>query len=349
MSEKIPVTIWGATGYAGAELLRIIARHPEFYAAAAVSRTKAGTSVGAVHQHLRHVYGNMNFISPDEAFSVPSEVAFLALPHRASAQTAAALLESGRRVVDLSADFRLKSAEEYKKWYGIDHPAPQYLKEAVYGLPELHRAELGGTRLVSGVGCNATATITALLPLARAGLIEEARIECRVGSSESGAGADEGSAHSVRSRALRVVTPFIHRHAAEVAQELALPFESFTLGVTAAEMVRGIQCLAHVRLNRQLREADIWKLYRASWNGEPFVSYTQAKPAHFRIPDPRFVLGSNRVLTGFMLADDGRRMIAGSAIDNLVKGAAGSAVQSANLMLGLPETDGLDMMPVYPA
>ena len=349
MSEKIPVTIWGATGYAGAELLRIIARHPKFYAAAAVSRTKAGTAVGAVHQHLRHVYGSMNFISPADAMSVPSELAFLALPHRASAQTAAALLEAGLKVVDLSADFRLKSAEEYKKWYGVDHPAPQYLSEAVYGLPELHRAELAKTRLVSGVGCNATATITALLPVARAGLIEEARIECRVGSSESGAGADEGSAHSVRSRALRVVTPFVHRHAAEVTQELSLPLSSFTLGVTAVEMVRGIQCIAHVTLNRQLREADLWKLYRAAWNEEPFVSFTQAKPAHFRIPDPRFVLGSNRVLTGFMLAEDGRRMIAGSAIDNLVKGAAGSAVQSANIMLGLPETDGLDMMPVYPA
>ena len=219
---------------------------------------------------------------------------------------------------------------------GYDHIDTQYLAHA-------------GIKWTNCPGCNATSVITALLPLAKAGLIEEARVECRVGSSEAGANADEGSAHAMRSRAMRVVSPFVHRHMAEVVQELSLPMSAFTMGVTTAEMVRGIQCLAHVTLNRQVREAEIWKLYRAAWNGEPFVSFTPAKPAHFRIPDPRFVLGSNRVLTGFMLAEDGRRMIAASAIDNLMKGAAGSAVQCANLMFGLDETEGLDMMPVYPA
>lgn len=349
MTERIPVTIWGATGFAGAELLRIFARHPHFEVVGAVSRSKAGISVGAAHPHLRHVYNDLTFISPEEANSLSAAAAFLALPHRASAQEAVRRLEAGERVIDLSADFRLHSAEAYKNWYGVDHPAPQLLSEAVYGLPELHRAEMASARLISGVGCNATSAITALLPLARAGLIEEARIECRVGSSEAGANADEGSAHSMRSRVLRVVNPFVHRHMAEVVQELSMEQSSFTMGVTAVELVRGIQCLAHVTLNRQVREAEIWKLYRATWNGEPFVSFTPAKPAHFRIPDPRFVIGSNRVLTGFMLAEDGHRMIAASAIDNLMKGAAGSAVQCANLMFGLPETEGLDMMPVYPA
>ena len=146
-----------------------------------------------------------------------------------------------------------------------------------------------------------------------------------------------------------MVTPFVHRHMAEVVQELRIPEETITMGETAVELVRGIQCLAHLRLNRQVRETEIWKLYRAAWADEPFVSYTPARPAHLRIPDPRFVLGSNRILTGFALADDGRRVIAASAIDNLMKGAAGTAVQCANLMFGLDETCGLDMMPVYPA
>lgn len=349
MTDRIPVTIWGATGFAGAELLRIFARHPRFEVIGAVSRSKAGTMVGAAHPHLRHVYGDMAFISPDEAAALSPAVAFLALPHRASAQEAVRRLAAGERVVDLSADFRLRNAEDYKKWYGVDHPAPELLSEAVYGLPELHRSQIAGARLISGVGCNATSAITALLPIARAGLIESARIECRVGSSEAGASADEGSAHAMRSRALRVVAPFVHRHMAEVVQELSMPIENFTMGVTAVELVRGIQCLAHVTLNRTVREAELWKLYRAAWNGEPFVSFTPAKPAHFRIPDPRFVIGSNRVLTGFMLAEDGRRMIAASAIDNLMKGAAGSAVQCANIMCGLDERAGLDMMPVYPA
>ena len=226
MSERIPVTIWGATGFAGAELLRIFARHPHFEVIGAVSRSKAGTSVGAAHPHLRHVYNEMTFISPEEAAQLSPAVSFLALPHRASAQEAVRRLEAGERVVDLSADFRLRSAEEYKNWYGVDHPAPELLSEAVYGLPELHRAEMGSARLISGVGCNATSVITALLPLAKAGLIEEARVECRVGSSEAGANADEGSAHAMRSRAMRVVSPFVHRHMAEVVQELSLPMSS---------------------------------------------------------------------------------------------------------------------------
>lgn len=349
MTEKIPVTVWGAAGFAGGELLRVLARHPRFAVIGAVSRSKAGVPIGAVHPHLRHVYNEMTFVAPDGAETLSPALSFLALPHRTSAREALRRLAAGERVVDLSADFRLRSADEYRNWYGVDHPAPELLSEAVYGLPELHRAEMAGARLISGVGCNATAVITALLPIARAGLVKEARVECRVGSSEAGAQADEGSAHAVRSRAMRVVTPFVHRHMAEVVQELTLPADSFTMGVTTAETVRGIQCVAHITLNRQTREAEIWKLYRAAWKDEPFVSFTQAKPAHFRVPDPRFVLGSNRALTGFMLADDERRMIAASAIDNLMKGAAGSAVQCANIMFGLEETAGLDMMPVYPA
>ena len=205
-------------------------------------------------------------------------------------------------------------------------------------------------RIISGVGCNATSVITALLPLAKAGLIEEARVECRVGSSEAGANADEGSAHAMRSRAMRVVSPFVHRHMAEVVQELSLPMEAPSPWASRRrKMVRGIQCLAHVTLNRQVREAEIWKLYRAAWNGEPFVSFTPAKPAHFRIPDPRFVLGSNRVLTGFMLAEDGRRHDSGLGDRQSDEGRGGlrRPVREPDVR---PRRDGrLDMMPVYPA
>ncbi len=349
MTNQVNVTIWGATGFAGGELLRILARHPFMKVAGCISRSRAGTPVGAVHPHLRHVYGDMNFISPEDGADVRADLSFLALPHRASAEEAKRRLEAEQKVVDLSADFRLHDADNYKRWYGVEHPCSELLGEAVYGLPELHRAEMASARLISGVGCNATASITALLPFARAGLIADARIECRVGSSEGGAGGDEGSMHSLRSRTLRVVSPFAHRHMSELIQELHVPEESITMGITAVELVRGIQCLAHIRLNKKVREADIWKLYRASWSGEPFVSYTPARPAHFRIPDPRFVIGSNRVLTGFALAEDGERVIAASAIDNLMKGAAGSAVQSANIMFGIDESAGLEMMPLYPA
>jgi N-acetyl-gamma-glutamyl-phosphate/LysW-gamma-L-alpha-aminoadipyl-6-phosphate reductase len=349
MASKIPVTVWGASGFAGGEILRILARHPGMELAAAISRGNAGTAIGAAHPAQRHAYPDQVFVSMDEGFEIDAEAAFLALPHRSSAEVAHRLLERGTKVVDLSADFRLKSAPEYLRWYETEHPCPELLGEAVYGLPELHRDEMKRARLISGVGCNAASAIFALMPAAREGLVEEARIECRVGSSEGGAHGSEGSAHPLRSRALRVVSPFIHRHMAEVTQELAIPEERVTMGVTAVELVRGIQCVAHVTLSRPLREADLWKLYRASWKEERFVSVTPAKPSHLRIPDPRFVLGSNRVLAGFSLAPDGRRLIAASALDNLMKGAAGSAIQSANIMMGLDESAGLDMMPVYPA
>jgi N-acetyl-gamma-glutamyl-phosphate/LysW-gamma-L-alpha-aminoadipyl-6-phosphate reductase len=349
LETKFSASIWGATGFAGGELLRIAAAHPFMKVVGAISRSSAGTGVGAAHPHLRHAYPETAFISLEQGFDLDANVAFLALPHRSSAEIARRLVGRGTKVVDLSADFRLRSAEEYLRWYGVEHPCPELLGEAVYGLPELHRGGMKNARLISGVGCNAASAIFALLPLAREGLIEDARIECRVGSSEGGARGGEGAAHPLRSRTLRVVSPFVHRHIAELTQELGLPEERLTMGVTAVELVRGIQCLAHVRLNRQVREADIWRLYRTAWGKERFVSTTPAKPAHLRVPDPRFTLGSNRVLTGFALADDGTRMIAASAIDNLMKGAAGSAVQSANVMAGVDENAGLDMLPVCPA
>ncbi len=188
MNSKIPVIIWGATGFTGGELLRIIARHPYMEIAGAVSRSKAGTPIGAIHPHLRFAYPDVNFISPEEGGNVDARLVFLALPHKAAAETAKKRLSAGQKVVDLSADFRLRDHEQYKRWYETEHPCPELLEGAVYGLPELHRHEMAGAKLISGVGCNATSAIFALLPLAKAGLIESARIECRVGSSEGGAG-----------------------------------------------------------------------------------------------------------------------------------------------------------------
>jgi N-acetyl-gamma-glutamyl-phosphate/LysW-gamma-L-alpha-aminoadipyl-6-phosphate reductase len=349
MKSRISATVWGAAGFAGGELLRLLAGHPNMELRGAVSRSGAGSLLCAAHLHLRHVFPETVFISMERGFETEADLAFLALPHRSSAEVAKKLLERGVKVVDLSADFRLKSAPDYLRWYGTGHPCPELLGEATYGLPELHREAMRDARLISGVGCNAASAIFALLPVAREGLVDDVRIECRVGSSESGTHGGEGGGHSLRSRALRVVTPFVHRHMAELTQELGIPGDIMTMGVTAVELVRGIQCVAHVRLNETLREADLWKLYRASWGEERFVSVTPAKPAHFRVPDPRFVLGSNRVMTGFALAADGRRLLAASALDNLMKGAAGSAMQSANIMMGLDEGAGLGMMPVYPA
>ena len=346
---RFRVAVWGATGLTGGELLRLVAGHPGMELACAVSRGRAGQPLGGTHPHLRHAYPSRAFVSPEEGRETQADLAFLALPHGASAEEAARCLAQGQKVVDLSADFRLGDPEAHRRWYGAEAPEPGLRGRRVYGLPELHREALRGADLVSGVGCNATAAILALLPLARAGVLEEARVECRVGSSEGGASGDEGSHHPWRSRALRVVTPFAHRHLGELCQELGLEEERLTLGVTAVELVRGVQCLVHGTLSRPMGESDLWRLYRGAYGGEPFVDLCPARPAHQRIPDPRHVLGSNRVRVGFALAEGGRRILAASALDNLMKGAAGTAVQGANLALGLPETRGLDMLPVFPA
>jgi len=347
--QKHPVVVVGGSGMAGGELLRILAGHPAMEVAGVVSRGKAGHPVAAVHPHLRPDFPETAFISPEEAETLEPALVFLALPHGSSAPVIRGWLERGVKVVDLAADVRLRDPGRYERWYGGPHPDPSLLQEAVYGLPELHREEIRGARLVSGVGCNATAAILALAPLARAGVIADARVEARVGSSEGGSRATEGSHHPYRSRALRMFEPFAHRHLAEVSQETGLPEDRLTLGVTAVESVRGVQAVATVTLAAPLREADLWKLYRGAYGKEPFVFVCPARPAHLRLPDPRLVMGSNRALVGFALHPDGRRLTAVTAIDNLLKGASGTAVQAANLLLECPETAGLDMRPVYPA
>jgi N-acetyl-gamma-glutamyl-phosphate/LysW-gamma-L-alpha-aminoadipyl-6-phosphate reductase len=334
---------------AGGEVLRILAGHPCVEVVAAVSRSRAAQPVWTIHPHLRPDYPETVFVTPGEAFSIETDVAFLALPHGASWATIREYRKRGVKVADLSADVRLRDLAAYKEWYGQDHPAPELVDEAVYGLPELHREELKRTSLASGVGCNAACAILGLAPLAKAGLIADARMELRVGSSEAGATPSQGGHHPYRDRTLRVYEAFRHRHLAEVVQECALDASIFTMTMTAAPVVRGVQMLAQVRLSRQVREPELWRTFRAEAAGQPFWSLSPARPAHLRLPDPRLVMGSNRALTGFALHDDGERLLVVSAIDNLMKGAAGTAVQCANLMLGLKETEGLTMRPVYPA
>ncbi|HOU31827.1 MAG TPA: N-acetyl-gamma-glutamyl-phosphate reductase [Synergistaceae bacterium] len=345
------VGIWGASGMAGGEVLRLLARHPEMETVRAVSARHAGEPVWHQHPHLRHALGDMVFSSPEEARRRAEEVdlVFLAVPHGAGADIAAFHVARGVRVADMSADFRLRDPEDHRRWYGTPHPCPDLLARAVYGLPEFHREALRETPVASGVGCNATCTNLGLRPLAARGLIREARIEVRAGSSEGGGTPTVGSHHPYRRGALRVVEPFRHRHAAEVAQETGMPLSAFSFTLTAAEMVRGAQMLAHVTLTEAMEEKALWRLYREAYGGEPFVELCPARPAHLRFPDPRRVLGSNRALVGFALDEGGTRLLVGCAIDNLMKGAAGSAVQCANLMLGFEETAGLDALAVYPA
>ena len=348
MTEKARAVLWGANGMAGGEVLRILAGHPYIEVVAAVSRSKAALPVWTIHPHLRPDFPEMTFVAPEEALKIKTDAAILALPHGASWKTIKEYRSRGVKVADLSADVRLKDSLLYEEWYG-PHPAPELMEEAVYGLPELHREELKKTSLSSGVGCNAACAILGLAPLAKAGLIAEARIELRVGSSEAGGSPSQGGHHPYRDRTLRVYEAFRHRHLAEVMQECNLGPSVLTMTMTASPIVRGVQMLGQVRLTKKVKEADIWKAYRSMTSGQPFWFMSPARPAHLRLPDPRYILGSNRALTGFSLHEDGERLLVVSALDNLMKGAAGTAVQCANLMLDFDETAGLTMKPVYPA
>ncbi len=337
-------SIVGGSGFAGGELLRLLLGHPEAAIGQVSSRGSAGQPVARTHPNLRgHV---------DRMFCVPEEieacdVLFLCMPHGRAAAEIDRWRSRAGLVVDLSADFRLRDAVAYRRWYETEHAAPEVLAEAVYGLPELTRERLAGAKLVSGVGCNATAMTLALRPLADAGLIRRAICDVKVGSSEAGASPGPGSHHPVRARTARTYSPSGHRHLAEVQQSLGEIDVDAT--ITAIDMVRGVLCTAHVEPTREVELKELWKLYRGAYSDEPFVRIVSERGGANRYPDPRVLVGSNHADVGFAIDERSGRIVALCAIDNLVKGAAGSAIQSMNVALGLPETAGLNFPGLHPA
>lgn len=338
------VSIVGGTGYTGGELARLILAHPKAQLQEITSRSEAGAPVVRKHPNLR---GHLEHCFVDPAELQPCDVLFLCMPHREAAQNIDWYLDLAPLVVDLSADFRLRDAATYKLWYGEEHPAPERLASAVYGLPELNRSSLRGARLISGVGCNATAMNLALMPLARAGLIESVICDIKVGSSESGATASPGSHHPERSGAVRTYSPSGHRHSAEVIQ--ALGEIDLDVTITAIEMVRGVLCTAHVRPTRAVNDRELWRLFSEAYGDEPFVRIVRDRRGLHRLPDPNVLSGSNHADVGFTIDPRSGRIIVLCAIDNLVKGAAGSAVQAMNIALGIDETLGLAFPGLHPA
>jgi N-acetyl-gamma-glutamyl-phosphate/LysW-gamma-L-alpha-aminoadipyl-6-phosphate reductase len=273
-------------------------------------------------------------------------VLFLALPHGEAAGHVDEFAAKASRIVDLSADFRLRDPEAYERRYGSAHPSPAWLARFVYGLPELHRDELREARYASGVGCNATATILALAPLARRGLIERAVVEVKVGSSEGGAASGPATHHPVRSGAVRSFAPTGHRHVEEIRQELG-PVE-IHFSATAVELVRGVLCTAHVFPKEPLSDRDLWRIYREAYADEPFVRIVKDRTGLYRYPEPKILAGSNYCDVGFERDPESNRVVVLSALDNLMKGAAGTAVQSMNLMMGWDECAGLGFPGLHP-
>lgn len=346
MTAPIRVSIVGASGYTGGELLRLLTFHPNVTLAQATSEHHAGEYVHQQHPNLRK-RTQLQFVS-QQALK-PCEVLFLALPHGESQKKIEAYFQVAPKIVDLAADFRLKDLALYRKWYGEEHQAPLYLDRFVYGLPELHREAMRTAVGISGVGCNATASILALLPLVQAQLIDLSRpvlVDIKTGSSEGGASVNPGSHHPEKSRSVRTYAATGHRHTAEVIQELGLTDVHLTM--TAVELVRGVLATAHVFVKPGVTDKDLWKAYRATYNPEPFVRIVKDKTGLHRVPDPKILTGSNYVDVGFELDPDTRHVVALAAIDNLMKGAAGSAVQAMNLMCGFAETAGLEFPGLHP-
>lgn len=340
----IRASIVGGSGFTGGELLRLLHFHPEVEVAQITSREHAGRYVYTVHPTMRNV-SKLQFIHPDALES--ADVLFLAVPHGHSAKNIEHYAALAPKIIDLSADFRLNSAEAYQQWYGQEHASPEWLEKFIYGLPEFKREDLRGANYASGVGCNATTLNLALAPLVDSGLVDSIHAELKVGSSEAGNSPNAGSHHPIRSGAVRTYSATNHRHMAE-AQMILGEDVPLHFSVTAIEMVRGIHLLAHVELNQQIAEKDLWRLYRGAYLDEPFIRLVASKTGLHRLPEPRVVAGTNYCDIGFELDSDGRHAVIIAALDNLGKGAAGSAVQSMNLMLNVNECAGLEFSGIYP-
>jgi N-acetyl-gamma-glutamyl-phosphate/LysW-gamma-L-alpha-aminoadipyl-6-phosphate reductase len=342
----LKVSIVGGSGYVGGELLRLLLWHPGVEVAQVTSERLAGKPVASSHPNLR---GRTALQFVPMAQVEPCDLLFLALPHGSAARQIEHFAQLAPRIVDCSADFRLRDAESYARWYGAAHPAPEWLGRFVYGLPELYRDEIRAASYVSGVGCNATASNLALLPLARAGLLDPQRdvvIEVKVGSSEGGAQSSDSSHHPERSGVVRSFAPTGHRHTAEIVAATGL--ERVHLSITSVELVRGALATAHVFPRQPLAEKDLWRAYRAAYSGEPFVRIVRERQGAYRLPEPKILAGSNYADVGFALDEATGRVVSICAIDNLMKGAAGTAVQCMNLICGFDERLGLGFPGLHP-
>ncbi len=354
MSDRARVSIIGGSGYAGGEVLRLLLDHPQVEVVQVTSESNTGKYVHALHPNLRK-RTTLKFVSAAQL--EPCDVLFVALPHGEVMERIEKLSQLAPRIVDLSADFRLRDPQDYIRWYEREHTTPDWLDRFTYGLPEINREAIRRANYVSGVGCNATATILAVYPLFVAGLADRERgviVEVKAGSSEAGAAAGPSSHHPDRSHVVRSFAPVGHRHTAEVVQALGgeggqVPVH---MSVTSVELVRGVLATAHVFVRPELcakfQLTDLWKAYRGAYGQEPFVRLVRDHQGVYRFPEPKILAGSNYADVGFDYDPATGRVVAIAAIDNLMKGAAGTAVQCMNLMCGWDETAGLGFPGLHP-
>lgn len=345
----LTVAVVGASGYTGVELLRLLYGHPEVAVTCITSEQSAGRPVADVFPTLRGRYAQLLENLEPVRVAGKADLVFTALPHKAAMEVVPTFLELGKRVVDLSADYRFSDAAVYEKWYE-PHMNPENLKEAVYGLPEVRREKIAGARLVGNPGCYPTSVILGLMPLLKNGLIDPSTIisDSKSGTSGAGRGAKVDNLYCEVNEGFKAYgVGGVHRHIPEIEQELSLlAGERITITFTPhlVPMDRGILSTIYARLTGNHSVADLVKLYAGFYGGEPFVRVLPAG----NVPSTAHVRGSNFCDIGLSVDSRTGRVIVVSAIDNLVKGAAGQAVQNMNIMCGFPETMGLEVLPVFP-
>lgn len=342
------IAIYGASGYTGQELLRLLLQHPDAEVVAITSRKLAASPIAEVYPHL---YGatDLTFsdLSPREVADI-ADIIFLALPHQASMEFVPTFLAAGRKIIDLSADFRLKSEDVYASWYG-PHRHPELLAESVYGMPELYRREIAEARLVANPGCYPTSVILGLAPVLAAGWLDPSSIIADAKSGVSGAGreAQQGSLFCEVNEGFKAYKVGQHRHTPEIEQELGrlaganvqMTFTPHLLPVN-----RGILSSIYAALTRDVSTAEVRDLYQEYFRGEAFIRISEEG----NFPNISAVRGTNFCDIGVHVDRRMNRLTVISAIDNLIKGASGQAVQNMNLLCGLPETTGLTATAIFP-
>ncbi|MDR2241092.1 MAG: N-acetyl-gamma-glutamyl-phosphate reductase [Zoogloeaceae bacterium] len=341
----IKAGIVGGTGYTGVELLRLLGQHPQVELRAITSRGEAGTAVADMFPSLRGRV-DLNFVDPGAAKLEACDLVFFATPNGVAMSQARALLDAGVKVVDLSADFRIKDRAEWEKWYGMQHAAPELIAEAVYGLPEVNREKIRSARLVANPGCYPTAVQLGFLPLIESGAVDIAHLIADAKSGVSGAGR-KAEVHTLFAEAsdnFKAYGAGGHRHLPEIRQQLSIAAGK-PVGLTfvphLTPIIRGIHATLYARIDR---EADFQALYEARFKSEPFVDVLPFG-SH---PETRSVRAANVCRVALHRPQGGDILVVLSVIDNLVKGAAGQAVQNMNIMFGFDECAGLTQIPVLP-
>jgi N-acetyl-gamma-glutamyl-phosphate/LysW-gamma-L-alpha-aminoadipyl-6-phosphate reductase len=347
------VGIVGASGYVGGELLRILVNHPNVRVTVATSKQYEGEVIHRVHANLRS-FTDLKFTAPKiDSLTSNCDFVFTAVPHGSAVKVIPEIIKTGLKTVDMSADFRLRDTAAYEHWYHYKHPYPELLRSTPFGIPEVYGTEIKSAKLVANPGCMAITSILALLPIAKAGLIDLSHIvvDSKIGSSGGGAKPTIATHHAERYGVIRPYKPVDHRHTAEIEQEVSkVAGKKINVSMTphAINMVRGILCTIHTYGTQKIETPLVWKALREFYPNARFIRFVKDKKGLARYPDPKILSGSNFCDIGFEIDERLNRLLLLSATDNLMKGAAGNGVQCMNLMCGFEESAGLLFPGLHP-